>query len=221
MKRLRKFALSLDRDQWPPKYAYRFYLRSRAMCNYIERALAKEPVALVDSSKLVIKGSLHKEVVMAINSEKIAVLKIPFAAKKFSKVEDDERASAAFICSYATQSLDLVQGASSDEVRKIQAWIEEFSDGGFVNCWCHQQRKQRAKDITARLECHMDSKSFQLYLHVGKGEREVIRRRILKTDPDELAFQYRLPDMKITANRLTVTDWQGKPIYQKSLNAFR
>jgi hypothetical protein len=221
MKRLRKFALTLDRDAWSIDDAYAFYLQSRAMCNFVDRALAHTPVALVDSSKLVIRGALRKDVGVAMSAENVAVLQVPFPTRKYSKAQGDEQATAAFICSYAMQSLELLKGASRGPIRKIISWIEEFRDAGFVNRWCHQQKTNNAKGITARLDCQMDSRSFELYLHVIVGGREVVRRRILRTDPDELAFHYRLPEMKLTVSRLVVTGWQGKSMYVKNLKDFR
>lgn len=213
MKKLRKIALDLDRECWGNDYRYKFYLRSRCLCNFIERKIKKDKIELVDSTKLVITGCETSESYYRVNSSKIACFTVLFDKASYDKLHEDVQIHN-FIVNFAKSSIRFLPESRKDGIDAILALINEFEECGFVNQWTHQTKKLRKYKIKATLECSLTLESFQLKLRIICDEKEVFSKVILQTDPDELAFHYKFKDIKIENNILVVTSRVGNNLFE-------
>lgn len=216
MKRLRKFALNLDRQAWPNEYGYSFYLKSRCLCNFVERTLKKVSVELVDSTKLCITGVNGDSVGYCVNSSNIASLSVPFDQMQYDSISLD-RDVHIFITEFAKSNILKIPESSRGSTDKLIAIIQQFETEGCKNEWQHKKKSFRDLGITASLDCVLSLAAFELRLHVKKGSSEVFADSILKTDPDEIAFHHKFKDVKIDKDKLVVTTKSEEALYELPL----
>jgi len=211
MKDLRKFALNLDRRDWPNDHGYLFYLRSRPLCNFIERHLKTTEVRIVDSTKLAIRGRKASEVEYFVNSSNVACLGVPFENRRYARLRADGSIHA-FIVEFAREKLRSLPDAPSNEVRELDDIISQFEGLGYVNEWRHCRKTSREHGLEASLDCCMTLSCFKLMLVVHHNGELTHSKTILRTDPDETAFHYRFKDLRFSARYLTVTSRQTEPL---------
>ena len=210
MKRLRKLALDLDRLAWPNDFGYGFYMRSRSLCNFVERALVRTPVFAVNSSKLCITGIPTGESTFRINSSNIACLRIPFPVTEYSEQITHAEISG-FMIRFLQAGLVHLPREESGDYQLLSGICQRFADGGYENEWQHKKRSFPAHGLKAELNCRMTAEHFELNLETTLlGTR--LNRLILKTDPDELAFHHRFDDLFVEQDHLIVSSKCGLPL---------
>ncbi|GEM_PF-4188473 len=216
MKRLRKLALDLDRGAWPNDYGYGFYLKSRPLCNYVERHLKKTPVELVDSTKLCITGSQVRCPSYRINSSNIACLEVPFDKVSYDNLMGSTQ-THNFIVQFLRTHLADLPHVQSESMSSLLTIIDNFQSGGYLNTWTHKKRKFPKYGISGSLNCSLTLESFQLFLVVD-AKTELYSRCILTTDPDELAYHYRFKDLVVRNDVLTVTSRTDEELFSLPLS---
>lgn len=211
MKRLLKIALNLDRSNWPNEYGYAFYLRSRNLCNYIERSLSRIDVRAVNASKLCITGRSREDVSYVVNSCNIACLDVPFFPAEYDSLRTDEEVNA-FMVHFMQSGLALLPPGVAGDVEPILELIKQFAVGGYLNEWQHKSRAFRDRGLKVALRCSLTTTKFELHLEVTNRAGNVSRRRLLRTDPDEIAFHYRFADILLEADHLVISSKLDKPL---------
>lgn len=211
MKRLRKIALNLDRSNWPNEYGYAFYMRSRCLCNYIERSLSRLDVRAVNASKLCITGRPRENVSYVVNSSNIACLDVPFSLHEYDSLRTDGDVNA-FMVHFMQSGLALLPLGVAGDVDPILSLIKQFAEGGYLNEWQHKSRAFRDKGIRVALQCSLTPTKFELHMEVTNRAGNVSRQRLLKTDPEEIAFHHRFADILLEDDHLVVTSKMDKPL---------
>ena len=216
MKRLRKLALNLDRRCWPNEYCYGFYLRSRSLCNYVERALKSEEIAVVDSTKLVIIGNSSDSTQFEINSSEIAGLTVPFDTFAYDGLKTNREINAFMVGFLQTNLCELPCYPCSS----IDALIEltrRFEEADYQNGWVHKRKRIPQLKASATLHCDLTPDSFTLKLQIESNKGLVYDGTILQTAPDELAFHYRFRDLLVDGDYLVVTSRMAAPLLRVPL----
>ena len=213
MKKLTKFALNVDRSAWGNDFGYAFYLKSRCLCNYIERHIKKSPVELINSTKLVISGSDSESTDFIVNSSSIGCLAVPFDKEMYDKSQNDDDMKK-FIVRFTRENIINLPDSPCQEIDKILNVIDEFSDSGYVNQWVHQKKSSKKQKLLAVLDCSLTMRKFTLRLTISHEGSTVYSKVILETDPDELAFHSKFKDIKIEEDRLIVTARNGPNLFE-------
>jgi len=86
------------------------------------------------------------------------------------------------------------------------------------NEWTHKTRAFRKHGILANLNCRLTMEEFELSLLIMRDQELVVDKVILRTDPDEIAFEQRFKDIEIHEDQLTVTAKRGDPLWHCSLS---
>jgi len=219
MKRLCKIALNLDRRDWPNDYGYAFYLRSRSLCNYIERSLRKIDARAVDATKLCITGRSEGAAKFCINSSNIACLDVAFSPSMYDGLRTDDGFSE-FMVQFLRSGLDLLPPDSAGDLDPILQLVDQFVEGGYLNRWQHKKRLFRDRGLKVALQCTMTTTAFELHLEVTNMDGAVFHRKILETDPDEIAFHYRFEDIHLEASDLVVSSKTVEPLCRIPLAEF-
>lgn len=211
MKRLRKIALNLDRSAWPNEYGYAFYLRSRSLCNYIERSLSRIDVRSVNASKLCITGRLREDVSFVVNSSNVACLSVPFSPLDYDSLQTDEDINA-FMVHFMRSGLALIPPGAAGDVEPILEIIQQFAAGGYLNEWQHKSRVFRESGLRVSLDCSLTCTCFELHMNATNSDGNIFRRKILRTDPDEIAFHRRFKDILLEADYLVISSKLDEPL---------
>lgn len=220
MKRLRKLAVNIDRMQWPNDYGYQFYLRSRALCNFIERRLKSEAVSFTESTKLVVTGRNISNPEFRINSSSVACLDVPFNSTDYDKLKSDEDHNA-FMCSFLRTNLALLPCSPCSDLERLRSLVDEFAQGGYDNSWVHKRRKLQELKVTAELRCRLTPSVFSLFLEVEGDGQTLYEDTLLELDPDEFAFDHRFKDIVVDSGDLVVTSKLEEPLARIPLTSIR
>ncbi|EDM25987.1 hypothetical protein LNTAR_19357 [Lentisphaera araneosa HTCC2155] len=216
MKRLRKIALNLNRSDWPNDYGYQFLLRSRCLCNYIERRLKKEIVELIDSTKIVITGEKRENSQFYINSSNIACLNVPFNPETYDLLKEHEY--NAYMVNFLKEHITNEPNICNQEANKLFDIITDFENEGSINKFIYKKKINKDKKLKIILEQTLTVSEFVLKLDIQKSKESVYSKIILKTDPDELAFHYRYKDIVFEDNFLIVTSRTSEPLIKLNLD---
>ena len=208
MKRFRKFALALEPLEWPNNLRYQFYLRSRPLCNFIERELAREPMNIMASSKLVLVGTQGTNKNFFINSSGVASVSVPIDVTAYKQMESEEDIYS-FMADFSQQGVLSCPNLSPEARNHLVGLIEKFRSIGFVNAWVFKKKTFRARKLVAELRCKITQTDFLLTLEVTKSGAVVFSQVILRTDPDELAFHCEFKDIVFQEHCLTVSKRVG------------
>lgn len=212
LKRLRKFALALDRLHWKTEVAYPFYLASRPLCSFIDRGLKKNAIYLTSSSKFGILGSVCETSSFTINSSQVAVLTIPFDLNVYQHLTTTDSKHCFFV-NLSKKTLRSSSEFPQDQVELLVALIDSFAESGYVSEWQAATRSIRTLGMKAELHCSMTSTEFTLTLRVFKEALLVFKKTILQTDPDEIAYHYKFKELQVSGDELIVTARTGgKPL---------
>ncbi|GAB2880020.1 hypothetical protein GCM10027046_05050 [Uliginosibacterium flavum] len=203
-KRLRKFALNLDRYDWPNEFGYDLYLRSRALCNFVERELIKTEV-FFDSSKLVLNGAKTDRFDFKVNSFGVACLRAPFDEISY-RAKTEAIDVFAFMRTFIRTCISGISAEKSYNLTPVLDAVDKFFDGHCVNEWLYQSKTIIRKKLVAKLICRISQHHFTLTLATERDGQAEHSTLILSTDPDPLAYHYEFKDMKLHDNKLIITN---------------
>jgi hypothetical protein len=102
-------------------------------------------------------------------------------------------------------------------IEEILAGIEKFKSEGMRNEWLFKSRTFREHSLKASLLCTLTMEEFSLRLQVERRKELVFNDVVIRTDPDEIAFEPQFKDIKIADNHLVVTKRYGDPLLAQSL----
>ena len=216
MATVRKFALNLDRRDWPNEAGYSFYCQSRARCHFVERSIRTLKLPCV-TSKLVVEGVKADVSLFTVNSSNVGCVRVPFDDSTFASITEDS-AKHEFFIRFARRGLDLVPDLDPRTIAAIHAACDEFRTNGYANRWQHKRRSFRPQGFSASLDCELSLAAFRLFLTTTPTNGACSRRLPLTCDPDEIAFHYRFDDLVIEEASLVVTSKGSQPLSRISLH---
>ena len=103
-------------------------------------------------------------------------------------------------------------------IEAIHEGIREFRELKYLTSWTTPRRRHRELALIGYLECHLSITAFELYLVIERKKEQIYRDKILVTDPDEIAFDYRFKDIVFEDDILTVTSKTSEPLLTMNLN---
>ena len=95
--------------------------------------------------------------------------------------------------------------------------LRKFEGSNYTNKWVHKKRNFRKQGLKAALDCSMTTSGFELFLEVESSTGAFVRRCLLRTDPDELAFGYQFKDLLLEGDELVVSSKFGTQLFRSSL----
>ena len=217
--RLRKFALNLSRSDWPNEKGYAFYLQSRTLCNFVERAIASRKLPCA-ASKIVIEGVRGNTSKWYVNSCNVASVTLAVDDAGFEALRDGPGKHEHFIA-MARAGLDVMTTLPAETRVGLEATFDAFRGGGYTNTWQHKKRTFREERIVVELDCSMTLEAFELVLSVTGKNGNTFRESLLRCDPDELAFHYQFKDAAIEDGYLVITSRTEKPLARVPLSKIR
>jgi hypothetical protein len=138
---LKTLYLKLDASDLPTETTYEFLLRSRVVCNYLEREVLERikfdaegfnriSIAVTDEPR---------EVEVFVNSEKVACVDIPFNRKLYERQKTDEDITRYFI-ERLREGLEKCAAVLKIPKSELLAGLGAFEEGGMHNEWVHFSR---------------------------------------------------------------------------------
>ena len=207
--------MDLDRVQFGTELGYSFLLKTRSLCGYIERQIIPLKYRSDGFNRIVIKGSKEPKDPY-VNCCQVLCVSVEFDEEKFQSLNSQEDISE-FLISMLKKGVTIGNQVSPLPQEEIFESIELFRSFGFKNEWRSKRRLYRKENVYAQFECHLSMESFELFLLLEKRKKEIWRERILKTDPDPVAYAYRYKDIVFTEDQLTVTSKTSQPLFTLNL----
>lgn len=204
----------------PTEYTYGFLKRSRCVCNYIEREVLKSIRFQSDGfNRISIAMCSEPSREPFVNSSKVLCVDLPFDRKGYDALQGDE--VLLFCIDAIGEGVRALSKSYLLPQERILKGLNEFVLGGMENKWVHKKRKFRSVGLMACLNCQLTQDAFTLTLDVFKGEDHLFDSCILRTDPDENAYEYKFKDIRLEGDQLVVTSQAIDPLYRVSLSEFR
>ncbi len=219
---LRQIYLYLgDEPDLPVPYTYAFLLRSRSVCNYLEReVLARLRYRTERFNRIVLSARSAPRKGVFVNTEGAATVDIPFdrAAYERRSGEGLETLGTYYVERLREGVAKCARSVSVPE-HEIVEGLDAFVAGGMKNEWVHKKRTFRALGLRAELDCRMTQEVFTLRLIVSDAGGPVLDRQILKAEPNEIVFGYRFKDIVLDRGHLAVTSKHGEPLWRERVSA--
>ena len=194
-----------------------FEYRSRSLCNFLERKLAKlkfktegfRRICFVGKS---VTGSARD---CYINSSKVLEVEVPFVADAYERLSIDE------LQEYFIRLLGLgvhkCKTQHAIPISTILDGIDEFRSNGYLNEWVFKTKVVRDSGLKCVLRCRLTMDCFTLSVDVHRGDELVLSDEAVRTLPDEIFFESKLKDVRVDHNTLVLLDRSGEVYYERSL----
>jgi hypothetical protein len=183
-------------------YSYCLKKRAKHVTNFINRTCLSQ-IRFESNTFQMIIIYLMENVVDLYVVNKGLIIPIPFSRNEYDSFNQD-RAYRCYYYACIQKALDIAQNKYDLPKEKILNSLIEFKKQNFVNTWIHQQKKDTKRGIIATLSCILSIDSFELNFNVFIGDKLVINDIVLRTDPDEVAFDYRFKNIIIEDDRIIV-----------------
>ena len=214
---LKTLYLSIGDFGLPTECTYGLLKRSRCLCNFLEREVLKKTLFDADGfCRIVVGLKTSPSEGVVVNTSKVAVVDV-----RFDKIQYESK-NGKDLMSYLVDRLQEGLCKCSRHVRiplkELLTGIDEFITNGMKNEWTHKTRAFRKHGILANLNCRLTMEEFELSLQIMRDQELIVDKVILRTDPDEIAFEQRYKDIEIHKDQLTVTAKRGDPLWHCSLS---
>jgi hypothetical protein len=214
---LRTLYLKIGDLGLPVDYTYGFLKGSRHVCNFIEREVLK-PIRFNTENfdRIVVALCTVPREEVYVNSSSVAEVQITFDRDAY-----DATPRAELPLFYVHKLKDgMEKCARSLEIPKaeISDGLATFVAGGMLNEWIFKDKSFKTLKLRAVLGCQLSLDAFRLRLQVFHVGKLAFDEEILKTDPDEIAFEPLFKDIKVEGSDLVVTGKRGPPLWMMPLS---
>lgn len=209
---LRYIAIGLDRQSFDSNYRYQFDLHTRFISNYLSKQIRKAKFKTDGTFNMIWVGAVVREprpcqlvAVDVLESE------VPFDKERYERIKGKPD------CEYYLEMFE--QGFRKAALFKkvpltvLLASIDEFRKKGCRNEWLHKMKRFKEIDIEVTLQCYFTTLNFKLAATIKRisTQEELCAGIVLRTDPDELAFDYKFKDILIDEDSIIITDRFDRP----------
>ena len=216
----RELIIKIDSDKESIDYIYGFKTKCRHVLNFIERTCLntlKWPTDGFNALGVVLSDKPDDTYI--INFSKVLVVTLPFNKKEIDGLDTN---SKLFNFVFRTFKIVLEKEYKKYNLPKTEILesFDEFKDLGYKNEWIFTKKK--LKDIgTVELHCSLTIDKFELTVLVYHETEIIFKEVILKTDPDELAFESRFKNIEVGAHSFKVFSHLKKKLYEKKFSELK
>jgi hypothetical protein len=192
-----------DDSRMTVDYTYGFLTKSRCLCNFLEReVLRKIKFRAEGFNRIVIAMRTNPENEFVVNSSQVACVWLPFVPSEYESKDGEVLMHYYIDC--LKKGLQKCAQYVSIPVDALTQGIDDFVSGGMTNQWLFKSRTFREHGLKASLLCSLTPSEFLLRIQVWRKKELVLDEEVLRTDPDEIAFQHRFRDLEIIDGALIV-----------------
>lgn len=190
-----------------------FSFRARYPAYYLKRIIRKARFKVSNFTSIVVVGTQNPQPDRQFLFNNCLLVDAKFSDSTFRSLTPHSVAFHEYLLAMLHEGLSRSSSLAPGPVEALQRGIEDFRRGGYVTEWVHQQKTLKSQRILASLHCSIDEERFQLALRVERAGALVFDEVLLQTKPCELLFHWDFKDIKISADRLTVTkrSYKGVP----------
>jgi len=207
--------MDLDRIDFGNEKGYSFLLKTRSLCGYIERMIKPLKIHTEGFNRIVINGKKDPKEPY-INSCRVLSVELSFDEARYLLLTGEEEIFE-FLIQMLKEGITIGNQIAKLPVDAIHESIESFRNNEFKNEWKSKRRLNRSEKVYAQFDCHLSMDSFELFLVIEKQKKEIFRERILKTDPDPVAYYSLYKDIIFDGDKLIVTSRTSQPLFTMDL----
>lgn len=208
---LRKLYLYLDPENFRTDADVLFGFRTRYLCSFIERMIAKKKLQTEGYSKICVMGTKEGNGTCSIVAENSLRIPLYFDQRQYDESDSNDRHEF-----FIKMLLDGIEKAATSfpiPTSDITDAIQAFRNGGYNNCWTHDVKNDKSTGIKVSLVCHLEQEIFNLHLVVELAGHLISDHVILSTKPDEIIFKYRFKRLEIKSGIISVYDKFDSALY--------
>ncbi len=199
-------------------YTYGFLKKSRCLCNFLEReVLRKVRFKTEGFNRIVIAMRTNPEKGVYVNSSQVACVELPFVPSDYES--KDGEALMHYYIDCLQRGLQKCARSIPIPLDALKQGIADFVSGGMENRWLFKNRAFKEHGLRSSLHCSLTPSEFSLRIQVWRKQDLVLDEEVLRTDPDEIAFQHRFRDLEIIDGALVVTSkYDSKVTWRRKLS---
>jgi hypothetical protein len=191
------------------KYAYNVKTKAKFITNYVNRNCLEKLKYKSDISILAIH--LTEKVIEPYYVNNGFVVSVLFEKDNYDKINTIEN-YFEYYYKCIKQAFEIIQNGHKIPKEEIIKTLVELKENNYRNNWMHKNKI--IKGFNIKLNCELNIYEFTLILNITKNNEEIFNKIILKTDPDEVAFEYRFKDIVIKNDIIIITEKNGNTLYE-------
>jgi hypothetical protein len=198
-------------------YAYNVKQKAKFITNYINRnCLSKIKYVSNDFNILVIY--LTENTIEPYVVNKGLVVPLLFERNKFDKIKTKENYFEYFN-EKIERAFETIMGKYEIPKNNIAQTLNELKEKNYENKWVYKAKTVKEEKLSIVLNCELTIDDFTLILRINKNNKTLFNEIILKTDPDEVAYEYRFKDILLENNTVIITAKNGDKLYTYKIEA--
>lgn len=213
---LTDISLYLNVDEYDRSYGSDFQFRSRYLCNFVRRRIARLKFQTDGFGSIAVQGCREPKNVCSIEGEKVAVATVRFEQQKYDSLRPAE--CHEFFIGMLLEGLEKCARDHRIPLLEVKAAIDDFRAGGYRNDWTFKKRTLRPVGLQASLNCTLDMERFILTLKLERKGVVVYDAPVLETKPDETIFAHRFRDVVLEGQTVVVMKKFDKPTFSLDLS---
>lgn len=193
-------------------YAYAVKKRAKFITNYINRnCLSKIKYKSNDFNIIVIY--LTENIIEPYIVNNGLVVPILFDSNRYNKIISTEN-YFEYYYEKIKETFEIIKGKYETPENNIIQILNELKTNDYKNKWTHKIKTVKNLKLYTSLDCELTINEFILALKINKNDKELLNEIILKTDPDEVAFEYKFKDIIIEDEAVIITEKSGNKLYE-------
>ncbi|WP_452227753.1 MULTISPECIES: hypothetical protein [unclassified Lacinutrix] len=198
-------------------YCYNLKLKTKHICNYIERTCLKKLKFEVKDYNGIVITFLHgypEEKMSNIDESYITLSKcvgifIRFDKAKYDSLKTDNE-FREFIYEYMVDTFKKIEAKYEIPSSEMLASYKELKEKNFVNEWLGKKKTDTTRKLLAELHCAVTIDKFILTLKLYQDKVEIYNNVILETVPDEYRYAHRVKKLVIEQDAIKVLGTRDK-----------
>ena len=199
-------SLGLDYDEYisqENELRYDFQLRTRFISNYLSKNIRKIKFKTDNTfNMLSISLSESKPISKSLVYSNVLDITLPFNRDKY--FEAKENSNFEFYLNYFTEGFKIASEFKKIPLENLMQLIDEFRNNEYKNEWISLKKRFKIEDLEIVLKSEFTTDFYQVILKITQisTKKILIEDVIIKTDPDEIAFDYLIKSVEIQDNIL-------------------
>jgi len=213
---LRQFYLYPDMLKYSDTTRSTFDFQTRSLCNYLERKIKPLKFKTTGFKRICIILSNYPSANCEVNSSNVLSVEVYFDINQYKTL--NKEGLNDFFVPLLIKGLQKCKQEYDIPLKEILQYIEDFRNINYLNQWVYKKCQFKNYNIKCQLVCKLTIDYFHLVLEIEKFKKQIFKKEILKTLPDEIIFSHQFQDIKEENNHLIIFDRNGGTLYKLDLD---
>ena len=200
--------------------AYPFYLKSRSLCDFIERHLNSLKIKTDGFNQLDVRAfKADPPAQVYVDSSQVLCVQLRVDSDFLPNIKAmDKKEINEFYISFLNQGMAATAEFDYQYPRKeIEEAVERFRAGDYVNRWVFKRKRITGRKAYCVLECDIDTEHFRMDLVVLRDEIEIYRQNVVTDEPNSMITDRYFGTLEVVGDEVVVRGKLKKVLYTENL----